>query len=388
MAVFLCAVASDDEVEEKRGRKTLTDVIKELARLKQRLYRMESRRMILLKGRDGRDGKDGIPGPQGRDGRDGKNGARGPKGPRGPQGPSGSHGPRGPPGPSGGGIEYIRWGKTSCPSGANIVYKEILFTRQGSGSACRSMYGGFVAWLKGESDDGHDSIAKQIRSDEHWKSLRILVLVVNDQKKSTPSTVGMKRSVETSDLLQLRAKHCVDQRMNVMEQAILDKDFETFAELTMKESNQLHAVCQDTYPPIEPPYINSISHSIIQLVTAFNQHYGTNKVAYTFDAGPNAVLFLQENNVASFLSWVNWAFPPDDPHSFIKGIPISPIPDLSTTNEKISTNISGRIGGESYGHLGGGANYVCVPEVPDYLNYKPGRQNTAFIFGTDSIANL
>ena len=46
-------------------------------------------------------------------------------------------------------------------------------------------------------------------------------------------------------------------------------------------------------------------------------------------------------------------------------------------------NILGRIGGEYYNHPGGGANYVCMPEVPQYLNYKPGRQNTAFIVGTE-----
>ncbi|KAK3746415.1 hypothetical protein QZH41_003079 [Actinostola sp. cb2023] len=42
---------------------------------------------------------------------------------RGPQGPPGKHGAKGPRGPSGGGVEYIRWGKTACPSGVDSVYR-------------------------------------------------------------------------------------------------------------------------------------------------------------------------------------------------------------------------------------------------------------------------
>jgi diphosphomevalonate decarboxylase len=38
--------------------------------------------------------------------------------------------------------------------------------RQGSGSASRSLYGGFVRWQKGERADGTDSIAVQV-ADEH-----------------------------------------------------------------------------------------------------------------------------------------------------------------------------------------------------------------------------
>ena len=53
-----------------------------------------------------------------------------------------------------------------------------------------------------------------------------------------------------------------------METAILKKDFQTFAKLTMQDSNQFHAICLDTYPPIT--YMNDTSRRIISLITKYN----------------------------------------------------------------------------------------------------------------------
>ncbi|KXJ29244.1 short-chain collagen C4 [Exaiptasia diaphana] len=90
-----------------------------------------------LPGRDGknglpgRDGKNGLPGKEGKNGFPGKDGASGKngvglpglRGSPGRQGPRGAQGLRGHPGPKSGGVQYIRWGKTTCPSGAKLIYK-------------------------------------------------------------------------------------------------------------------------------------------------------------------------------------------------------------------------------------------------------------------------
>lgn len=49
----------------------------------------------------------------------------------------------------------------------------------------------------------------------------------------------------------------VEPRLAEMEKAYLGKDFESFGKLTMQDSNQFHATCLDTYPPIF--YMNDVS---------------------------------------------------------------------------------------------------------------------------------
>merc|ERR1712029_155342 len=107
--------------------------------------------------------------------------------------------------------------------------------RQGSGSACRSIYGGFVQWHMGSKEDGSDSVASMIKEAEFWSDLHVLILVVSDKQKKVASSVGMKRSVETSKLLHYRAKEVVPDRVRIMRQAIENRNFELFAELTMQD---------------------------------------------------------------------------------------------------------------------------------------------------------
>jgi mevalonate pyrophosphate decarboxylase len=75
--------------------------------------------------------------------------------------------------------------------------------RMGSGSACRSLYGGFVRWEAGVRPDGTDSIGVQVAPASHWPDLEVIIMVVSAHKKDTSSTDGMVTSVLTSDLLKV-----------------------------------------------------------------------------------------------------------------------------------------------------------------------------------------
>lgn len=146
----------------------------------------------------------------------------------------------------------------------------------------------------GEKADGSDSLAVEVAPASHWPTMRALILVVSAEKKGVSSTSGMQITVSTSELFQRRAEVVVPRHMLKMEKAIKEKDFEAFGKVTMMESNSFHATCLDTFPPIF--YLNDVSRAAIRAVEDINTKAGKVIAAYTFDAGPNAVIYYEEEN--------------------------------------------------------------------------------------------
>ena len=90
----------------------------------------------------------------------------------------------------------------------------------------------------------------------------------------------------------LPAKHIAQ-----LKQAMEERDFHTFCEVTMRESNQLHAICLDTIPAIF--YMNQTSKNLVNMVRDINasQDDKHNIVAYSIDAGFHVFLFCMQENV-------------------------------------------------------------------------------------------
>lgn len=158
-----------------------------------------------------------------------------------------------------------------------------ILARRISGSACRSMFGGFVKWRKGARKDGRDSYAEQIAPPDHWRLLDIIGISSVSRKKVSSST-GHIITPRTSVLYNSRPRFSEGNAEGVIK-AILEKDFERLAEITMRDSNNMHATMLDGWPPIR--YMDDRGWSVAEAVMDANERFGKNIIAYTFDAGPN-----------------------------------------------------------------------------------------------------
>lgn len=164
------------------------------------------------------------------------------------------------------------------------------FTRQGSGSACRSIYGGFVQWEMGEKDDGSDSYAVPIAPQNHW-DLRIAAVVLTAKEKDVSSRVGMKRTVDTSVFydgwLESLPKDLRD-----IKAGIQARDFEKVGSIAEANCLKMHATTLGAVPPFT--YWQDTTMSVMETVQQLRKKGIL--AYYTIDAGPNVkVVYLPED---------------------------------------------------------------------------------------------
>jgi len=158
--------------------------------------------------------------------------------------------------------------------------------RRGSGSASRSIPSGFVEWMMGTGDD--DSVAVSIAPPEHW-ALTDCIAIVNASHKKTGSTEG-HAIAGTSPLQNVRVAD-TPRRLDICRNAILQKDFEAFANIIELDSDIMHSVMMTSTPPLM--YWQSATVEIFHQVRGWRA--SGLPVGYTVDAGANVhVICLAE----------------------------------------------------------------------------------------------
>jgi diphosphomevalonate decarboxylase len=164
-------------------------------------------------------------------------------------------------------------------SGQTISERErSILARQGSGSAARSIPGGFVEWHAGTSSE--DSFAESVVGPDYWNLVDVIA-VVSEGHKAVGSSAG-HRSARTSTL---QAARVIDapRRFAMARQALLDRDFDTLASVVELDSNLMHSVMMTSAPPLF--YWEPASLTLMKLVSVWRAD-GL-QVCYTLDAGPN-----------------------------------------------------------------------------------------------------
>ena len=150
--------------------------------------------------------------------------------------------------------------------------------RRGSGSASRSIPGGFVEWQMGEDDES--SYAYSIAPGEHW-SLVDTIAVLSTEHKHTGSRQG--HIFADSSMLQPARIVSAPERLYICRQAILRRDFDALADVIELDSNMMHAVMMTSNPPLMYwlPATIAVMHAVRQW-----RKSGI-PATYTIDAGPN-----------------------------------------------------------------------------------------------------
>jgi diphosphomevalonate decarboxylase len=119
--------------------------------------------------------------------------------------------------------------------------------RRGSGSAARSVFGGFVEWHRGERSDGRDSVAEPLAGPEHW-DLRVVVAITSSAPKAVSSRDGMRRATESP--LYPAWVAGVEADLRAARAAVAARDLEALGLVAEHSALTMHAIGLAARPPL------------------------------------------------------------------------------------------------------------------------------------------
>ncbi|MCS7122638.1 MAG: diphosphomevalonate decarboxylase [Candidatus Micrarchaeota archaeon] len=214
------------------------------------------------------------------------------------------------------GFAAIAYGlREGVPEINKISERELTaIARQLSGSASRSIpeAGGFVVWRRGydihtlrrmaegiipydKMDLIQSSYAYSLIPAERLGKIRILVVILSDKKKYISSREAMEISMKTDPLYWNWVEYEENNLLPNLVDAMKREKYSDVWRYTMIASDGLHSTMLRSYPRIR--YMHDRSHHVADLIIDMNNTLGREVAAYSFDAGPNPVVFTTEEYV-------------------------------------------------------------------------------------------
>lgn len=168
-------------------------------------------------------------------------------------------------------------------AGLNLTEKELsILTRQGSGSACRSIPDGFVEWI-GEG-------ARSIYPSNYWKIVDV-VAIISTEKKDVSSTDGQKLA-QTSPFFKTRLNN-INEKINLFKRSLETKNLTEFGQIIENEALELHAIMLTSTPSLI--YWQPETVMLMKLVKKWRDE-GL-EVYFTINTGQDVHLIVEEKNI-------------------------------------------------------------------------------------------
>ena len=180
-------------------------------------------------------------------------------------------------------------------NGFSLEYIAAL-SRMGSGSSCRSFFGGYVEWSVGKTPK-HQCVSNLFPS-SHWL-LSNLIVIFSSKKKAVSSSDG-HRSAVLSPLFPLRIAS-IEEKESHIRQAIKEKDIRSLGPLIEQEALDIHLLVMSS-----PLRVSYLSDQTIKFLVWIRQLRVEKKihVYYTIDAGTNVHLICEPQVCRHVLSYI------------------------------------------------------------------------------------
>jgi diphosphomevalonate decarboxylase len=165
-----------------------------------------------------------------------------------------------------------------------------VLARQGSGSAARSIFGGFVEMAAGERSDGSDAYAKPVLSAAAW-NVRLVVAITAEGAKAISSGEAMELTAKTSPFY-AGWLQSVPPDLAAARGAVLAQDLEGLGRVAERSALRMHACALASDPAIL--YWNGATLAAMETVRRLRQ--AGMQAYFTIDAGPHVKVLCAAND--------------------------------------------------------------------------------------------